>query len=82
MIWADRIGIIWAIVVVGITLLVINLPIGMGDFGDLDHTLNFPWDKLGMFFVLPVWGFFRAIDFVANGPTHRRGRVKATILRP
>jgi hypothetical protein len=72
--WADRIGFLWAFLVLGL------LALGYGTWSTTAHPEGMPWPSVGIWlkfigaFVAPPWIILRTLDFVSNGPIRRRNR--------
>lgn len=76
--WADKLGTVWACVVVGIVL---ALQERGGFLKSIDTESGLAqWFRLFALVVLPVWVILRLMDWVAGGPAKRKGLVRAQIL--
>lgn len=78
MCWADRVGVLWAFVVFAFFFIMAG---GNPDPGA--RALLFTAPVLGdlAIIILPVWVFFRLIDWVSGGPSRRRGQFRGRVVR-
>jgi len=72
MCWADKLGVLWAFVVVGFLLAMA---------GDKSAIVTWPVIHDLLIVIVPVWVFFRLVDWLTGGPARRRGYVKARVIR-
>lgn len=63
MIWADRLALVWAVIVYGVLALV-------GAFAPENPGASNALHAL--FFVIPPWVILRLLDLMAGGPRRRR----------
>ena len=75
MIWADRIAIVWALVV-ALCVLLASAPHYEAGFAAL---VTEGW-RIALITVAPVWLLLRALDWMTGGPYRRRGAVRARII--
>ena len=76
MCWADKLGVLWAFLVVLFVLILAP------DRGVASAALvSGEGLKLLAIVILPVWVFFRLIDWLTGGPARRRGYVRARVIR-
>lgn len=74
MIWADKLAVVAAIVLLGFLALMAKA-VWSADFLDL-------YWEVAIRTVIPLWIGLRVLDWLAGGPSRRGGRIKATVLPP